>query len=215
MVSQIAQQDERAGWEVDAVLGTHESLWGKYRLKRCLGEGGQGKMLLAENAQGELVAIKAYDIARMPNWKATELFEREMLTLYELNVEGVPRCIELIDASNKVVPYYFIVQTYIPGQSLQDRMVQGYRFELRAVINIMVQIVRILRVLGLQRPAVIHRDIKPSNIMLTPEGKVYLVDFGASVRSTAQFGGSTFAGTAGYMAPEQTLGDASPASDVY
>ena len=213
MVSQIGQNE--GAETVDAVLANHTALLGRYRLKRCLGEGGQGKMLLAEDERGESVAIKAYDIARMPNWKATELFEREMSTMQELDVEGVPRCIELIDASDMTPPYYFIVQAFVPGQSLQDRMVPGYRFELKIVIDIMAQIVRILRVLSHQRPAVIHRDVKPSNIMLTPQGKVYLVDFGASVRSTAQFGGSTFAGTAGYMAPEQTLGDASPASDVY
>jgi len=64
---------------------------------------------------------------------------------------------------------------------------------------------------------VLHRDLKPANVIRTPDGALRLVDFG-SVRDALRdpdLGGSTVAGTFGYMAPEQMVGDASPRSDLY
>ena len=62
-------------------------------------------------------------------------------------------------------------------------------------------------------------DIKPSNLMLTPlengRYKVTLLDFGAVANPQVQNGGSTVAGTYGYMPPEQLMGQAQPASDIY
>jgi hypothetical protein len=65
-------------------------------------------------------------------------------------------------------------------------------------------------------PPVIHRDIKPANIIIGPDGTVSLVDFGAvQAELLSETGGSTIVGTAGYVAPEQLMGKASPASDIY
>jgi len=207
--------DPQTASEKEAEIFNHPALVGKYTIQRRLAAGSQGQMFLGLDASGERVAIKAYDIARMPNWKATSLFEREMETMLRLSVDGVPKCYETIDASTAHRPYYFIVQTYIEGQSLQNMLDSGHRFELAQIRDIMTAIIRILTALSQHSPPVIHRDIKPSNIMMAPDGTVYLVDFGTSVRNTFHVGGSTFAGTAGYMSPEQALGEASPASDVY
>ncbi|MCL2325472.1 MAG: serine/threonine protein kinase [Proteobacteria bacterium] len=201
--------------EKEAEVFNHPALAGKYTIQRRLAAGSQGQMFLGLTPDGKRVAIKAYDIARMANWKATSLFEREMETMLTLDVDGVPKCYETIDASTAIRPYYFIVQAYVDGQSLQDMLDAGHRFEIKHIRDIVAALVRILMILSQHSPPVIHRDIKPSNVMMTPDGKVYLVDFGTSVRNTFHVGGSTFAGTAGYMSPEQALGEASPASDVY
>ena len=193
----------------------HPALDGKYALTRRLGQGSQGQMFLAQDLNGREVAIKAYDIARMANWKATELFEREMETMLRLNINGVPKCYETIDASGADRPFYFIVQEFVPGESLLEKLNARHRFDMDSLCGIMRRVVEILDQLATHSPPVIHRDIKPSNIMLTPKNEVFLVDFGASVRNTYRMGGSTFAGTAGYMAPEQAMGEASPASDIY
>jgi serine/threonine protein kinase len=64
-------------------------------------------------------------------------------------------------------------------------------------------------------PPLVHRDIKPSNLILTPDQQLYLIDFGSVLQHLKPQGGSTVAGTFGYMAPEQLSGRALPASDLY
>jgi len=63
----------------------------------------------------------------------------------------------------------------------------------------------------------VHRDIKPSNVIRRTDGSLSLVDFGSvrDVLKDPDLGGSTVAGTFGYMAPEQFAGDASPRTDLY
>ncbi|OGR70466.1 MAG: hypothetical protein A2X40_09280 [Elusimicrobia bacterium GWC2_65_9] len=66
---------------------------------------------------------------------------------------------------------------------------------------------------------VIHRDLKPSNVMLTPEGRVKVMDFGVARQAKDTLaklsGADTVAGTPSYMAPEQEQGAARRESDVY
>jgi serine/threonine protein kinase len=111
------------------------------------------------------------------------------------------------------------VQEYIPGMTLSALIRQGHRFSLSYTFDIIVQLLTLLKQLHGHTPPVIHRDIKPSNIMLKPfdkDGyKVYLIDFGAVANPQLQSGGSTVAGTYGFMPPEQLMGKPVPASDVY
>ena len=67
-------------------------------------------------------------------------------------------------------------------------------------------------------PPLIHRDVNPKNIIVRPDGRAALVDFGsvqAALRSAGQAGTMTAAGTFGYAPMEQFLGQASPRSDLY
>ena len=65
-------------------------------------------------------------------------------------------------------------------------------------------------------PPIIHRDIKPSNILYNVQTQeVYLIDFGSVANPQKRTGGSTIAGTFGYMPPEQIFGDVAPQSDFY
>ena len=194
-------------------------LSGKYRYIKKLGQGSQAKVYQAMRLKDQkLVCIKQLDIESVSNWKEYELFQREADVLASLDINGVALFYEAIEDLNSARPCAFIVQEYIEGESLADMLRNGYRFKVDEVYNILIQLLRIIYQLQNRPNPVIHRDIKPSNIMLSPVHGTYyvtLIDFGAVANPQVQGGGSTTAGTFGYMPPEQCTCHTCLASDIY
>ena len=191
-----------------------------YEIIKEIGHGTQGRIFLANRtADNQEVAVKQLNIQSVSNWKAYDLFNREAATLKSLNIEGVARFYDAFECLDDNPPCSYIVQEYIHGKTLNDMLKAGHRFSLNRVFDIILQLLNILKELHKHDPPVIHRDIKPSNILLNPAGgdnyKVYLIDFGAVANPQVQSGGSTVAGTFGYMSPEQLMGKPEPASDIY
>jgi len=96
----------------------------------------------------------------------------------------------------------FIVMEYCPGESLKD-LIEGEKLTLKKTLEIAVQICEGLT--AAHRKDVVHRDIKSDNIMVTPEGRVKIMDFGlAKLKGATKLTttGSTL-GTVSYMSPEQ------------
>ncbi len=192
----------------------------RYEYVRSLGKGSQGQVWLAtRKSDGERVAIKQLHVHSVTTWKQYELFKREAAVLANLDVEGVAPFYDYIEDMDAQRPFVCIIQKYIEGQTLADLLKAKHRFQTEAVYDIIAQVLRILQNLHDYDPPVIHRDIKPSNLMLTPgengRYRVTLLDFGAVANPQVQNGGSTVAGTFGYMPPEQLMGQAQPASDIY
>jgi len=197
-------------------LRAHPQLANQYRILRTIGRGSQGTVYEARDLRtGKTVAIKALSFREIADWKASDLFMREIALLKSMQIEGTPHYIDAIDATASSQPYYFLVQDFIPGKTLETMLNEGKIFFIQEVIAIALAIIPILEKLRAYSPPIVHRDIKPSNIMMTPEGDIYLIDFGAAMFHERGMGGSTFAGTAGYMAPEQCMGTSTPESDVY
>ena len=190
-----------------------------YQFIQMLGRGTQGQVCYARRkSDGLNVAIKQLNIESVKSWKEYELFRREAEILSSLNIHGVAKFYEAIECLDDDPPCSYIVQEYIAGTSLARLMQSGHRFSIDRVYSIIIQLLKILQQLHTHTPPVIHRDIKPSNILLKPNGDdylVYLIDFGAVANPQVQGGGSTVAGTFGYMPPEQLMGNPVPASDVY
>ncbi|MBO5753235.1 MAG: serine/threonine protein kinase [Proteobacteria bacterium] len=192
----------------------------RYTYMHKLGKGSQGQVWLAKrNSDNELVAIKQLNIHSVTTWKMYELFKREANILENLNIQGVVPFYEYVEDLQAQPPFVCIVQKFIDGQTLAEMLKSKHRFETETIYDIITQILKILEKLHTHHPPVIHRDIKPSNLMLTPTNDhrytVTLLDFGAVANPQVQNGGSTVAGTFGYMPPEQLMGQAQPASDIY
>ena len=205
--------------DTHSVLQTPIPLAEKYQYIQKLGQGSQAKVFLAQRLSDKKnVAIKQLDIASVSNWKSYDLFQREAAVLASLHVDGVARFYEAIECLDDAHPCSYLVQEYIEGKSLGDMLKSGHRFSIDEVYDILIQMLTILNQLHSRPHPVIHRDIKPSNIMLTPTDdgyRVTLIDFGAVANPQVQRGGSTVAGTYGYMSPEQMMGHPQPASDIY
>ena len=195
-------------------------LYSKYSIEREIGHGAQGRIFLARrNSDHSEVVIKQLNIHSIKTWKEYELFHREADVLSSIKMPGVAKFYEAIDCLEDNPPCSYIVQEYINGSTLQKMLKDGHRFRVDDIYHILIQTLHILNQLHHHEPPIIHRDIKPSNLMITPcnDGsfKVTIIDFGAVANPQVQGGGSTVAGTFGYMPPEQLTGHPVPAGDIY
>ena len=196
--------------------GTDPLLDGRYALERVVGQGGAGTTYRASGAAGAPVALKELPLSRALTPKARQLIEREAPVLRQLKHPAIPRFVESFSTGAGKRRILYVVQEFIEGQSLEAILAE-HRFSFPEVLDLMEELLEVLSYLHTLAPPVIHRDIKPANIIWRPSGALGLVDFG-SVRDAlrgAELGGSTVAGTFGYMAPEQFMGDAWPATDLY
>jgi serine/threonine protein kinase len=125
----------------------------------------------------------------------------------------IPTLIAVLESNRDLC----LVQSYVPGQNLAQVLATEGQFDEVRVRSLLIDLLPVLQFIHNQ--GIIHRDIKPENILLPGEGRPpVLVDFGAArivpdAPTLAQTG--TVIGSPSYAAPEQVLGKAVPASDLY
>lgn len=200
-----------------------ETIAQRYRIVEPLGQGASGTTYLAEDLErNRRVALKAMSLRTQDNQNAIAQFEREAAVLAQLNHPAIPSYLEYFHVESDRSLY--IAQQLVEGQSLAALVQNGWHASEVEVRQIAIQILEILVYLHERTPALIHRDIKPENIIRRADGQVFLVDFGAvyssdrtTVANNSIIAGTfgTVIGTFGYMAPEQFLGQAVPATDLY
>ena len=183
------------------------------------GRGGFGITHRAQRQRDGLeVIVKVLKLERLEQWKSLELFEREAKVLRGLQHPGIPRYVDYFSLGDATRPNGFVlVQEYIPGHDLREVMRGERSLSPDEMRRWFVEALEILRYLQELAPAVIHRDVTPKNLLLRPDGRAALVDFGsvqAALQSTSTVS-STSAGTFGYAPMEQFVGRASPSSDLY
>jgi len=178
---------------------------GRYEILERVGRGGMGvlyrgrdpvldrevaiKVMLADFAEDESARPRFYREARA----AAKLQHRNIVTIFEFGEEDQ-------------APY--IVMEFLRGQDLLRRMRADPPLTLAEKLDIVADLCTGLHYA--HQEGVVHRDVKPGNIWLLPDGTVKLLDFGiAKIESSHITRAGSIVGTAGYMAPEQVVGESS------
>ncbi|MFW5664458.1 MAG: ankyrin repeat domain-containing protein [Coleofasciculus sp.] len=203
---------------MEQLQAPEETIAKRYRILAPLAQGGNGITYLGEDLDtGERVVLKALSLRQIHDWKAIERFEREAQVLAQLNHPGIPHYLDYFHLDTPRDRSFYIIQQFAPGCSLAESVQNGWRGNEREIRQIAIQVLDILVYLQQQTPPIIHRDIKPNHIIRSNDGRIVLIDFGA-VQTTyysTLARSHTVVGTFGYMAPEQFLGQAVPATDLY
>ncbi|MFN2442281.1 MAG: serine/threonine-protein kinase, partial [Thermoanaerobaculia bacterium] len=183
--------------------------FGSYEVVQGIGSGGMGDVYRARDLRlGRDLAIKflRHDLAR--NSLQIHRFEREARAASALNHPSIITIYEIGEYGGH--PY--IAMEYIEGQRLRDLLSAG-PLEIDRGLEIGVAIADALATA--HERGIVHRDLKPENIMITPQGRIKILDFGlakptddpaAPFDSNADTMPGVVVGTAGYMAPEQARG---------
>jgi ABC-type transport system substrate-binding protein len=183
---------------------------GRYRLSARLGSGGMGVVYLGAAADGSQVAVKVLrpEMAEDPEFRAR--FSREVTTLTRIKGMCTVRVIE----ADTQAPRPFLVTEYIDGPSLSDYISEHGALNAEMLYGLATGLAEALA--AIHGSGVIHRDLKPSNVLLTAGGPK-VIDFGI-----AQAGDATgltrtgmTVGSIGFMSPEQIMGEAVAASDIF
>ncbi len=188
----------------------------RYTIIRVIGEGGMGRVLLAEDPNsGEMVAIKHIHLSLLYMSNYRRRFEREIQIMEYLTHSSL---MPLLDEGEvNEVPYY--VMPYIDGVTVRDYLHTYGAFTAAQSLPVVDGICSAL--VYMHRHSVFHRDIKPHNILIARSGKPFLTDFGIAADYNAEekltnTSQRASLGTEGYVAPELRGGaHASPRSDVY
>jgi serine/threonine protein kinase len=197
----------------------------RYQVIRVLSSGGFGETFLAEDTQmpsGRRCVIKQLKpVANNPQiyQVVQERFGAEAAILEELGdgCNQIPRLYAYFSDNGQ----FYLVQEYIEGQTLTQKVQQQGTLSESSVKEILTNILPVLDYVHSKR--IVHRDIKPDNIILRfSDDKPVLIDFGAvketmgtTVTASGNSTRSIVIGTPGFMPSEQTIGRPVFASDLY
>ena len=189
---------------------------GKYKILNEIGRGGMSVVYLAINERANKTwAVKE---VRKDGGNDAEIVSQglaaETEMLKKLDHPNLPAIIDVIDREESII----IVMDYVEGNSLQHLLDTSGPQQPEKVIEWAKQLCDVLGYLHSRHPPIIYRDMKPANIMLRPDGKLTLIDFGtAREYKDTQKGDTTWLGTRGYAAPEQFggRGQTDGRTDIY
>ncbi len=189
---------------------TDPSWVGAYRLQARLGAGGMGVVYLATTQDGRSVALKVLRPEMAGDAEFRKRFSREVTALRR--VSGVCT-VRVIDADTTAARPYLVTE-YAEGPSLSEYIDGRGPLDAQMLYGLATGLAEALT--AIHAAGIVHRDLKPSNILLTPDGPK-VIDFGIAqvMEATAVTRAGMTVGSAGFMAPEQIMGRAGTAADLF
>ncbi|MBT1018665.1 serine/threonine protein kinase [Canibacter sp. lx-72] len=186
---------------------------GRYELSSRIAIGGMGEVWKARDGIiGRIVAIKILKDEYMGDPGFLERFRAEARHAALVNHEGIANVFDYGEEQGSA----FIVMEMVPGEPLSSIIERDGKLPANRVLGITAQTATALQ--AAHNAGLVHRDIKPGNLLITPDGRVKITDFGIAriadqvpLTATGQV-----MGTVQYLAPEQASGKtATAATDIY
>jgi serine/threonine-protein kinase len=197
----------------------------RYKIIRELKKGGQAQTYLAEDCNQQDPSQNKCVIKQLNQRQSTESstlltarkrFEKEAETLKKLGKHPqIPTLIDYFEEEQEL----YLIQEYIDGLDLKQKLRESGCWEEQAVINLLKDILPTL--IHIHQNKIIHRDIKPSNLVMREhDNKIFVIDFGIvkelNIFLTRNLTETNQAiGTLPYMAPEQMKNQPCKGSDIY
>jgi tetratricopeptide (TPR) repeat protein/tRNA A-37 threonylcarbamoyl transferase component Bud32 len=196
--------------KLDKPFGEGETVLGRFRILRVAGEGGMGVVYEALDSKlnNRRIALKC------PRFEFRKRLSPEALNALLVHHPNVCRVFDIHTAETNAGDVDFLTMEFVDGETLAARLEQAPPRWLRSKpgLDIAWQLCAGLK--AIHDRGLIHRDLKPNNIMLTPDGRVVITDFG--IAQGGEFFSSQIRGAQDYVAPELWRGEApGPRSDIY
>jgi predicted Zn-dependent protease len=191
-----------------------------YRIVEKIGAGGMGEVYRAHDEQLDRdVALKVLPPGTLADEAARKQFRKEALALAKLNHPNI----ETVHEFGTEDGVDFLAMELIAGSSISEKLKAGPLPD-KEIVRLGMQFAEGLAAAHGQ--GVVHRDLKPSNLMITPDGRLKILDFGLAKLVHHDLGGDvtrsitvetgTISGTVPYMSPEQLRGlPVDARSDIY
>ncbi|WP_144875555.1 serine/threonine-protein kinase [Microbacterium sp. 1.5R] len=189
------------------------SFGGRYELQSRIAIGGMGEVWEAtDHVIGRTVAIKILKDEYMGDPGFLERFRAEARHAALVNHEGIASVFDYGEENGSA----YLVMELVPGEALSTILERDGALSADKTLDIVAQTASALQ--AAHAAGLVHRDIKPGNLLITPDGRVKITDFGIAriadqvpLTATGQV-----MGTVQYLSPEQASGHpASPATDIY
>ena len=186
---------------------------GRYELQSRIAIGGMGEVWQATDLViGRTVAIKILKDEYLGDPGFLERFRAEARHAALVNHEGIANVFDYGEEDGSA----YLVMELVPGEALSTVLEREHVLSTDKVLDIVAQTAAALH--AAHAAGLVHRDIKPGNLLITPDGRVKITDFGIAriadqvpLTATGQV-----MGTVQYLSPEQASGHpASPTTDIY
>jgi tetratricopeptide (TPR) repeat protein/TolB-like protein len=177
---------------------------GRYRIVSIAGVGGMGVVYRAADEELSVdVALKVLrqDLGSDP--RVLERFRGELLSARQVTHKNVVRLHDIGEHAGM----RFLTMDFVEGRSLKEILERDGPLPLEKALSILRQVAEGLG--AAHEKGIVHRDLKPGNILIDPEGRAFITDFGVA-RSLGREGltrAGAIVGTPDYLAPEQVSGD--------